>query len=210
MEKILIGIPNRGSLNPLFVDNLLKLKLPKNYITEFNFVASYNIDCNRNELAKQVYADLNIKYLFFLDDDIIVPEDGLLNLLESPSYITSGIYRFKESIYQENIPVIMPINKYNEKRFGRMTIEEFNNALNDGNRYFITEGIGMGCCLINRCIFENIPYPYFNFHQGDIGMSGIGEDLHFCRLVYYYMPYVPILVDKKVDCKHLLTHSFPL
>jgi hypothetical protein len=204
MKKILIGIPNRGSLLTRFVENLMKLELPKDYETEFKFVSSYNVDLNRNNLAKEIYGNENYEYLLFIDDDIIMPHDTLIKLLESPSKITSGVYRFKDTTGDPHSPVIMPINKVHGKRFGRIREQEFLN-LKETQRYILTEGIGLGCCLIHRTVFDILPFPYFNFHQGDHATSGIGEDLHFCRLVYYYLPATKIFVDTQVICKHIMT-----
>jgi protein-L-isoaspartate O-methyltransferase len=61
------------------------------------------------------------------------------------------------------------------------------------NELIRVDGVGLGCCLINKLVFDTISQPWFKF-------EGIcGEDLYFCRKASKHFD---IYVDTSVVCEH--------
>ena len=155
------------------------------------------VDVARNELvelAKQHKA----KYLLFLDDDTLPPVHTVLRLLGllqkhkktgKKAKVASGIY------YTKSVPPMSVILKKNIP--GGYEDWEFGDI-------FDVDYIGMGCCLIDMTLFDELEKPYFNFHKGSPDpneyQGTIGEDVWFCDKVAQ-LGY-KIWVDSAVQCEH--------
>jgi hypothetical protein len=75
-----ICTPTRQENDPI-ATNLNRLLLLRGYKTEFTTVHGLQVDQARNELATNS-VKMGSKYVLFIDNDILLPENGLVQMLE--------------------------------------------------------------------------------------------------------------------------------
>lgn len=126
----------------------------------------------RTEVVHKAKA-MNFEYLFFIDDDVFIPEDALNRLLSSGKKIITGMYWTKTDPAR---PVIF-------KRMGDGPYDHF-----PLDELIEIGGAGLGCCLIHMSVFEkfdenNIPYFLENWiykdEKGQNMKCPVGEDHYF-------------------------------
>ena len=170
---------------------------PLNTSTVRLVVEGKPVDEARNELvelAKQHRA----KYLLFLDDDTLPPQFALLRLLGllaknkktgKRAMVATGVY------YTKSLPAMPVLLKkdvpggYDDWEVGDI---------------FDVDYIGMGCCLIDMRLFDELEKPYFNYTKGSPDPAAyqgtIGEDVWFCEQVLKAGH--KIWVDSLIQCEH--------
>lgn len=141
----------------------------------------------RNEIVKSTLTRYpEATHLFFIDDDICVPPDGLLRLLSHNLPVVTGMY------VQRALPTL-PVVFRRDKNGHHVHLTKFCTGLQE------VDGCGAGCLLIRTDVLRAIEAtgePWFNFPK-----SGISEDLAFCERVKK-LGY-PIVLDLDVRCTHL-------
>lgn len=141
----------------------------------------------RNEIVKNTLTRFpEATHLFFLDDDVCVPPDGLMRLLSHDLPVVTGMY------VQRALPML-PVVFRRDSEGHHVHLTRFCEGLQE------VDGCGAGCLLIRADVLRKIEAtgePWFDFPA-----SGISEDLAFCervkRLGY------PIILDLDVKCTHL-------
>ena len=131
------------------------------------------------------------KWLFTLDDDMMMPEDTILRLMKRDKSIVSGLYFGRQ-------PPCWPI-AYN--RIG----DEFHN-ITSWNEQGLTEvdSVGAGCCLIKMKVFDSIKRPYYTFNEW--GEGRISEDTYFCNKAKAVG--IPIYIDASISIGHIGDYPF--
>jgi hypothetical protein len=138
------------------------------------------------EAAPEEYATAS--HLFFIDDDTLVPPDGLLKLLAHDVPIVSGFYTQRRAPFWP-IPVRECGKQY-------VHITKYCKGLQE------VDGVGAGCLLIKREVLEAMSEPYFHYWSDRMN-DMTTEDIYFCekaRELGY-----PILLDFDVQCRHITT-----
>jgi glycosyltransferase involved in cell wall biosynthesis len=126
-------------------------------------------------------------WLFFLDDDVIIPSNAIERLASHGKDIISGLY-------YRRIEPIEPVMC--REHAGRIT------KFNPGEMLEV-DMVGAGCLLIHRRVFERIPKPWFEWllDREDIPESQrASEDFAFCRKAKQYG--FRIYVDTSIQCHH--------
>jgi len=159
--KIAIGVPTNRLIKAKTVKSLMDLIV---YSPEINFelivaTRGYNTSENRNYIAAQALQK-KCDYLFFVDDDMILPSNTLSDLLLCDKDIVGGIYNTK---YEVQTPVVEFLN------------EKGNNGL------FKVKAIGTGCLLIKTDVFKQLPQPWFKYEWNDNGSIKRSHDWIFCE-----------------------------
>jgi hypothetical protein len=158
-------------------------------LTGMPFDHARNVACMR---AIESGAD----WLFFLDSDVIAPDDAIHKLMAHNRPVVSGMYcRRSEPI---GVPVAIKNGTWlNNFRLGD-TVE--------------VDLVGAGCLLIHRELLQKIPPQRHGKHWFDWrvdlkGVPGMGEgdclseDFTFCSWCRKHG--VPILLDTSIVCKHV-------
>jgi hypothetical protein len=124
--------------------------------------------------------------IFFLDTDTIpLAKDTIQKLIDSKEPAISGLYFYKES----SVPVAV-----SRKRATNPTLEDLREAVETGT-FIDTVIFGLGCALIDRTVFEKIPFDFAYFGKEK------GEDYGYC----FAMEQLGInrYLDPKLVCLHL-------
>lgn len=147
-------------------------------------------DQARNMAAKAML-EKGFTWLFFLDDDVIVPQDTLQRLIGRERDIVSGLYsRRQEPI----MPVAM--RKMPDKT------NEFVTDFTHGDIVPV-DMVGAGALLIHRRVFERVPKPWFEWtmDREDVPPDERrSEDFDFCAKAKNAG--FQIWLDTSVQCLH--------
>jgi SAM-dependent methyltransferase len=137
------------------------------------------IDDARNFFAEQAIAH-NCKYLFFWDEDVLVPPHALRELMfiaeHYPKYaVVGGIYVLKADRPEPLVFKGQGNGPYYDWKVGEV---------------FECTGIGMGCALVRVDVFKDIKKPWFKtLDNYSFALDNIPygetytEDLYFCKKV---------------------------
>ncbi len=210
-----IGIPIKGLIGDELFYSLMSLNKPPNtIITKIEGAA---VDLSRNQIVDKLERD----WLFFMDSDQTFPPETLERLMSWDLPIVSGLY-FKP--YGKPVPhaykymweeakkyegpedqadhfylaLTSEVAAYLVKYQTTLAKGELATALMPGKREDLIEcdGVGAGCLLIHKRVFDAIEKPYFKCNPGTF----IGEDFYFCRKVREAG--FKIYLDPSVLCGH--------
>ncbi len=193
-----IGLPVKGDMKDELFYSLMALHKPPNTI--ITKIATPSIDVARNQIVDKLEKD----WLFFMDDDQTFPPETLERLISWDLPIVSGLY-FKP--YGKPVPhaykymweeakkypgaeeqadhfylsLVNDVAAYLAKYYEKIAKGEFPTALLPAKREDLIEcdGVGGGCLLIHRRVFDALEKPYFKCNPNTF----IGEDFYFCRKV---------------------------
>ena len=183
-KRILIAMPTAKYIESETFMSIYKLKKPENFQVDFQCFYGYNVAQVRNLIAN--YAILGkYDWVFWVDSDIILPEDSLIKLLstcdQGADFVT-GIYRQRKE--EEIIPEIYV---WNDK--GGM-----DNILPENipfNQIVEIAGCGLGCAITSVKLIEAIGYPQFEYHNAIKKEDTLSEDIDFLFKSYAEkIPYI--------------------
>lgn len=112
-------------------------------------------------------------HLFFVDDDVYVPEHALTDLLAMNCGVAAGVVPSIKTLYP-----------------GDLKAETYVQAGKDGAwcRHWFSgvrqvDVVGGGCMLIERSVFDKVGFPWFRWPEGFIEGEHVvkSDDLDFCE-----------------------------
>lgn len=202
-EGVQIGIPIKGDMGDEIFYSFLSLKKPKgSKLTKVTYMAT---DVARNRIVDS----LEKEWLFFMDADQTFHPESLERLLSWNLPIVSGLYfssagkpvphcykyafrgaRGRHTYIAKTKEVYAYLIKH------KANFEDNPVALLPAIKEDLIEcdGVGAGCLLIQRKVFEAIKPPYFQFK------NYTGEDFYFCRKVK--KAGFKIFLDPGILCGH--------
>jgi len=200
--RILIAVPTYENIYPDTFESIYGLD-PGDHELLFKFVRGYDVATARNRIA-QTAIDNEVDFVLMVDNDVVLPEDALLNLLEHDEDVCLGYYahRDADNIYRGRVN-ICKLGPFNYPLESEYTAEEVKGLRDDGTYIIQIHGGGMGCALIRTEVFNSIPYPWYKwvvYEDDNRGM--LSEDLFFCERCRHAN--IPIYSDTRVGCGHLL------
>ena len=206
--KILIAITTAETVYHETMESIYNLKRTPEMDITLKIIHSYDVANGRNKLV-QIARSLNMDYIFFVDSDIILPPNALIDLIKHDLPIVNGIYVRKElaSITKDNPWTILyrhepqGMNKYNFGPFWMSQAELPEEGL------VAIDAAGLGCTLIKMSVFDvlggNDDWFVFVKEEAkiELGPYCIGEDLYFYRncLRHDIQPYA----ESSVRCGHI-------
>lgn len=194
--SVLICIPTYETITPETFKSVYGLSIdPEQGRPMFDFVKGYGCAQARNKCAKEAM-EYGFDYLMFVDSDVILPNDALVNMLQGDADIVLGIYPRKNTSTGQT-EVFLP----SEKDFTDKNNLNLSALKNYGNRFEIKGG-GLGCALIKTDLFKGMQYPYFKYVEYDDG-SVLSEDNYFCWQAAQIG--AKIECDQRVRCFHKTT-----
>jgi hypothetical protein len=175
-RNAMVAIPTRGMIHYRAIMSWKTLMYPVNSKSVQVFVPGMEVGEARNRSVEHFLSDSSLKYLVFIDDDLILPEDGLLKLyrgMEEHGYdIIGSVYRTKET-GNETVAY-----KFKEGMMGSIPNEELLN-----NEYLDVDVVGMGFTIIKREVFYKLSQPWYKTVQEKFtyGTRCYTEDVFFCK-----------------------------
>ena len=208
--KILIAVPTFENIYPDTFKSIYDLD-KAGHECLFEFVRGYDCATARNSIA-QISLDKEADYVLMVDNDVVLPKDALVNLLDEPKEVCLGFYAHRDgdNIYRGRTCVCKLNTPRGDKYFNyplesEYTAEELAFLRECGTTKIQIHGGGMGCAFINTSVFKRIKYPWYdwvNYKDAKRGM--LSEDLYFCEECRKIR--IPIYTDTRVNCGHMLRH----
>ncbi len=194
---LLIGIPTLG--RPLTLDWAMAFKSlcpPINYNTNHMIIRNQPVDIAREAIAENALASGH-KYLFFLGDDVVVPNPTLRQLIfrmeqNEKIGVVGGVYCSKSD---PPAPLVFRgngIGSYWDWKVGE---------------FFAVTGLGMDCTLIRTEVLSKMSKPWFKTVDTDKFKDGLNqadmwtEDLFFLNKLKAETDY-EVWCDATLLCKH--------
>jgi len=190
----MIGIPIRGYASFTWFfggakrrEGFYNLSIPWKYM--YMTQLGYPIDLAREALAEE-FLKTDAKFLFFLDDDVVVPSNTLVKLHAYNVPIISCLYYRRHKPPPEPPATPAMWKMISENSFSIIT--KFPKG-----RLIEVDAVGLGACLIRRDVFERMlnDKPWFKFERK------LSEDLYFCRKAKKHG--FRILVDTSIVAYHI-------
>jgi len=128
-------------------------------------------------------------YIFFVEDDVIIPCNALVQLLSHKADVAGGFY------YRKYLPLESAGMCYDENGMPSK-IENF--CIGDVMHNVLV--LPMGCTLIRMSVFDKIEFPWFK----EVEVSGrlsVTSDAYFCEKAR--VAGFDVVIDTGVQCIHV-------
>lgn len=190
--QIGICIPARDTLHTNFAIALANLtsKLTKDNIDyQLHVFCGSVIAESRIRLANEAL-EYGATHLLWLDSDIHFPANVVNKFLKHDKDIVAANYSTRYHPYR-SVAFVDPDNVEQrlETRFGLHKIW----------------AIGMGCMMVKRRVFEQLPKPWFSHEYNPLLDNFGGEDIYFCNQAHHHG--FDVWVDAEIQLAHLGTKA---
>jgi len=199
-EGVQIGIPIMGDMGDEIFYSFLSLKKPiGSKLTKVKYGAT-------DKAKNKIISLMEKEWLFFMDSDQTFHPESLERLLSWNLPIVSGLY-----FSSAGKPIPHCYERVKKKGLYMAKTKEVHDYLVAHKDKFTTgnpieilpaeqsdliecDGVGAGCLLVHRSVFEKVKPPYFKL------LNYVGEDFYFCRKVQEAG--FKIFTDPGVLCGH--------
>lgn len=196
-DLILVGVPSFGLVSIQWHSHMMQLQTPLNRALRHLYVQGKEVGDARNEIVEHALGwrgplGERISHVLFIDDDVLVPSHGIMQLLSHNLPIVSGLYYAKTITPQ---PLIL-----SHKHGGVVT------DFTPGD-IVPCDAHGMGVTLIARDVFEALERPWFHTTNGrGPDQDGVPVFVHQTEDVWFLdkarrAGYQPV-VDTGLFCFH--------
>lgn len=197
MARVLVAVPTFENIYPDTFKALWDMD-KGGHDVGFEFVRGYDCATARNNIVKRAL-DAGADYLMMVDNDVTVPRDALVNLMEHGVDVVMGYYAHRngsnDSTTKTNVCKRGELNYTMQYTGGELAAYR-----NNGENLVRVHGGGMGCILIRCSALARMQYPYYKWvDYGNGGM--LSEDLYFCEQCR--MAGIKIYADTRVSCGHM-------
>lgn len=105
MADCIIGIPSFGLVSLNWAMSLTSIAMPINFTNQFHLVMNKRIDIARNEICiEALKREDNPRFIFFLDDDVIMPPDTLRKFVHKMENLPEDIGAISGVYYSKSEP----------------------------------------------------------------------------------------------------------
>lgn len=207
--KILLAVPTYESIFPDVYRALWKMD-KGGHDVDFGVAMGYDVATARNKIVIAAQ-DRKCEYILMVDNDVVVPKDALVNMLEGNYDVVLGHYahRYRDGRPYDGTTCLCklmdkegnPYLGYPEESLYKA--KEFEAARQRGEIKMPIHGGGMGCALIKTSVFEQLEYPWYKWVLYNTEHRGmLSEDLYFCEQLRRRG--ITIYADTRVGCAHIL------
>lgn len=195
--KILLGINTLTEVNQMSYMNhlILAYRLGKDFRRhQFQLCAPrrMSIDNMRNFVAKAAI-DQEFDYVWFIDDDVLLPEHSLKDLLACKSDVAAGVTLIRGYPFH---PMLFSFKE------GRKSVylDEYESLMGEDRvvRRPNLDAVGFSCCLIKVSLLKKISPPWF------LTGPNFTEDVYFCNRARQHKPKFTLAATGKVLTEHIL------
>lgn len=209
--RILVAVPTYETIYPDVFRALWYLDRGGHEVL-FEFVRGYDVATARNNIVR-VALNKKADYVLMVDNDVILPPDALVNLLDGGKDVVLGYYAHREpnKTYDGKTCVGKLENERGEVFIGYplealYTGDELKALRDKGETKVEVHGGGMGCALLKTSLFKRFTYPWFAWvNYNDEQKNVLSEDLYFCEQLHCGA--VPIYTDTRVGCAHIMRNA---
>lgn len=158
---------------------------------------SYSIDASRNLIVEHAL-EIGYDYIMWIDSDMIIPKNTLIQLLSHDKDIVSGVYAYKllPTAGQGRNAVAKRFKKDAKDTYEDISLSE----IRESERLMEIDGVGFGCVLTKVDVFKNIKKPWFRY------TPTMGEDIYFCRKAQ--KAGYKVYLDTSIKCGHVGSVNF--
>lgn len=165
--KLAICVPARDTVHVGFAKCLANLtaRLAKENIDyELIFNLGSVIPQQRNTIAK-LALERNADYLLWLDSDMHFPSTVFERLQQHKKDICAATYSTR--MKPQRSVAFLDKNNLDKRLKAKTGIHK-------------VFAVGMGCMLVSKTVFKNIPNPWFQYIWNEDTEDLSGEDIYFC------------------------------
>jgi hypothetical protein len=197
-RRVLLGVASGGSPAAPFLGALAALVLPPDVAALERSVVFGNFIPAQRELIMLDALEGAYDYLFFVDDDIVLPPDALVRLLETAeadpqTAVVGGLYYSRDAVRP------LAVDGWDPNDTTSAFIPAFTSGSNDP-----VDGIGFGCALLRVEPARALAPPYFPAHVFIERRSHVArqcdEDFRYCERVRDAG--FRVRLDARVRCGH--------
>ena len=202
--NILIAIPTFENIYPDTYKSIWDLDKCGHEVL-FEFVRGYDCATARNRIAQKAL-DLSVDYVLMVDNDVTLPKDALINLMDNPVDVCLGYYAHRDNDNRySGRTCVCKLGWYNYPLESEYTARELKADCDAGIFKKKIHGGGMGCAFIKADVFKRLRYPWYDWvNYGDENRGMLSEDLFFCEKCKEAG--IDIYTDTRVSCGHLFRH----
>ena len=209
--RILIAVPTFETIFPETYKAIYEVDKCGHEVL-FDMVRGYDVATARNRIAQRAL-DLETDYVLMVDNDVVIPQNTLRLLLEDGKEVCLGYYAHRNlgrNIYDGRTCICKLKDEhgtayYHFPRESEYTSAEMKGMAGAGMGKIEVHGGGMGCALIQTCVFRKITYPWYDWvNYGDANRGMLSEDLYFCTQCR--IAHIPIYTDVRVGCGHMFRY----
>lgn len=179
--RILVAIPNIGSIHPLLTMKLVRWFASKikgvEQMSLFMPMNNYPHDSARNFCVEH-FLKTDMTHLLFIDSDVVPPDDAIEQLIAADQPFITGLYPSMRQTPQGEIAKVFNAFVYADDGNGNYGLVPIVGA--EGGIAPIDRA-GAGCLLITREVIEKVGQPWFKFQYRENGIMYFGEDIDFCK-----------------------------
>jgi len=196
--RVLLGVASGGTPTAPFLESLAALRLPLGAAPLRRSVVRGNYVPAQRELIMHDALEGSYDYLFFVDDDIILPADALERLLETAradaqTAVVGGLYYSRDSARP------IAVADWNSADTSTAHIPAFTSTSTG-----VVDGIGFGCALLRVAPARALTAPYFPAH---VYIESGARSARLCDEDYLYCERVRragnlVRLDARVRCGH--------
>jgi hypothetical protein len=160
-----------------------------------NFPRRMSIDNMRNQTASLALSN-DCEYLFFYDDDVILPKESVARLIQTAKAekadVVAGLTYIRSHPYA---PMAFKFRSDDPDSMRHLTYEEIEGSESD---IIPCDAIGFSTVLISVALLRKLETPYF------LTGPNFTEDVYFCCKVKDRFPDTKIILDRNVQTDHII------
>lgn len=161
-----------------------------------NFPRRMSIDNMRNQTAQLALFN-ECSYLFFYDDDVILPKETLPRLIQTAESefadIVAGLTYVRSYPFK---PMAFKFDEDDKDSLRHLAYEEIEQSESD---IIPCDAIGFSAVLISVALLRDLETPYF------LTGPNFTEDVYFCLKVKDRFPGTKIILDRNVQTDHIVS-----
>ena len=196
-KLVTVGIPTLGRPIPLdWALSFKSLNPPINYNTVIRLIKGEEVAHARQAIA-EFAIEKGCKYLFFLGDDVVVPNHTLRSLIyrleqDTTIAVAGGVYCAKA---EPCFPLVF--RGLGNGSYWDWKIGEF----------FEVDALGMDCTLIRTSVLAEMPKPWFKTISDDKFLDGLNEAAEWTEDLYFFnklkeLGLGKVYCDGGIICEH--------
>jgi len=195
VARVLVSIPSfAGVVRSKTAESVANISWGDHEVVYSN-VIGYDCTMARKAQVKRAIEE-KADYLLFVDWDIVLPEDALVNLVEHDVDACTGYY--VRGLSDEGRTVVVVKDSYNYDSC--YYLAEIAAMRGNGRNLVEVKASGLGCFLVKTEVFQRLPQPWFQFRE-NADDTFLGEDYFFCEKLL--KAGVRVHMDTRVGCNHI-------